>query len=422
MGARVVVTGVGFITCIGNDKEEALRSLKSLKSGIRPVAFLDNPELPVKSVGKPLGFEVDSANWRKWRVPQPYAIDSSMIRSLSPHGVYAVCAVEQALADSRLDKEELKDGETGLYCASAGSPLLLHNNLSSMYDSGGMRGNPMGVLSSISGTLNFNLGSWLGIRGTNCGFVSACTSSSHAIGYAFDDICLGRQRRAIVVGAEDATAESLLPFFAMRALSTNPVASAASRPFDRARDGFVGAGGATVLILEEASCAERRGAKIYGELAGWAQVSDGYHRASPHPEGRGVAECMEKAMRAAGVCVSDVDHVCAHATSTLAGDRAEALAIGTVLRERLDAVRVSSPKGLAGHSLSMAGAFDLAVCSLMLDSGFSLGNVNLDEVDPDCAHLNLPRESEELSLNCIVNNSSGFGGSNVCNVLKRYES
>lgn len=419
MAKRTVVTGLGFVTCVGNSRQEVLSSMLGLRSGIRSEVFLDNPDLPVKAVGKPMGFEVDSPNWRKWRYPNNYSIDKGLLRSLSPHGVYAVCGVEQALADAGLEKEELRDGQTGLFCASAGSPLLLHENLTAMREARGERGNPLGVLCSIAGTLNFNLGSWLGIKGTNCGYVSACASGSHAIGYAMDDIALGRQQRALVVGAEDATAESLLPFAAMRALSTEADVRRASRPFDRDRDGFVGAGGATVLVLEEESVARARGAKVYAELAGWGQMSDGYHRASPHPEGEGLAGAMGKALAAAGLDVGEIDHVCAHATSTPMGDKAEAAAIGSVFKERLDEVSVSSPKGITGHSLSTAGVLEAALCCLMLKEQLTLGNVNLDNVDPDCAHLRLERSTQRRALNSILNNSSGFGGSNVCNVLKR---
>ena len=419
MAKRIVVSGLGFITCVGNSRHQVSAGLRDLRSGIREETFLGNPDLPVKVVGKPQGFEVGSPNGRNWSYPDAYAIDRGLLRSLPPQGVYAVCAVEQALADAGLEKGALKDGTTGLYCASVGSPLALHENLSALRAAKGERANPLGVLSSIAGTLNFNLGSWLGIRGTNCGYVSACASGAHAIGYAMDDIALGRQKRAIVVGAEEATAESLLPFAAMRALSTCSDPERASRPFDRDRDGFVGAGGATVLILEEEAFARSRGVEPYAELAGWGQRSDGYHRASPHPEGEGLAGAMRLALAAAGLEVSQVDHVSAHATSTPAGDKAEALAIGTVFKERLAEVSVSSPKGLTGHSLSMAGALEAAICCLMLKEGFVPGNVNLDHVDPACAHLNLPRLSQDVALSSILNNSSGFGGSNVCNVLTR---
>lgn len=421
MHPRAVVTGLGFITCIGNDQNEVRESLLGLKSGIREVEFLGNPDLPVKAVGKPREFEVDSPSWRNWKIPAGYEIDRSLIRGLSPHGLYAYCALEQALADAGLAKDEIQDGDTGLYCASAGSPLLLHENLIGMREARGERGNPLGVLCSIAGTLNFNLGSWFGIRGTNCGYVSACTSGSHAIGYAWDDIVLGRQKRAIVVGAEDATAESLLPFALMRALSTNPRVTEASRPFDQNRDGFVGAGGATVVILEDAETARARGAKTYAEVVSWSQASDGYHRASPHPEGRGLLQAMKQTLQAAGIQPGQVSGICAHATSTPAGDKAEAIAIGEVFRASLDLTPVSSPKGLTGHSLSMAGVLELAICSLMLQEGFFLGNANLETIDPDCAHLNLPLETKPQTLSWVLNNSSGFGGINVCHLLKPYD-
>jgi 3-oxoacyl-(acyl-carrier-protein) synthase len=421
MDPRTVVTGLGFITCIGNDQTKVRESLLELKSGIREEEFLGNPDLTVKAIGKPQEFEVDSPSWRKWKVPDGYDIDRSLKRGLSPHGMYAYCALEQALADAGLGREEIQDGETGLYCASAGSPLLLHENLIGMREARGERGNPLGVLCSIAGTLNFNLGSWYGIRGTNCGYVSACTSGSHAIGYAWDDIALGRQKRAIVIGAEDASAESLLPFSLMRALSTNPNVKEASRPFDRDRDGFVGAGGATVVILEDEETARKRGAKVYAEVAGWAQMSDGYHRASPHPEGRGLVEAMRRVLEIAKIGPEEIDYICAHATSTPAGDKAEAVAIGEVFKHCLNETPVSSPKGLTGHSLSMAGVLELAICSMMLREGFIVGNANLDNIDPDCAHLNLPVETKKRSLSWVLNNSSGFGGINVCNLLKHYD-
>lgn len=420
MSKRAVVTGLGFITCIGNDRARVIRSVERLETGLSPFRFFDNDNLAVKLVGKPAQFEVEGANWRSWQIPDGYEIDQSLKRSLSPHGIYAVCAVEQALRDAALKHDELRSGDTGLYCASAGSPLLLVENLELLRRAKGERGNPLGVLSSIAGTLNFNLGSWLGIRGANCGYVSACASSTHAIGYALDDIFLGRQKRAIVVGAEDATAESLMPFMAMRALSTNPDPSLASRPFDRDRDGFVGAGGATVLILEEEELARRRGAKVYAELAGWAQMSDGYHRASPHPEGEGLAESMRRVLQASGAKAEEIDYVNAHATSTKAGDLAEAAAIRKIFGKRIGRTPVSSIKGITGHSLSMAGALETAVCCLAISEGMLPGNAHLRHVDPACEDLNLPTATERRPLTWILNNSSGFGGSNVCNVLKRY--
>lgn len=396
-----------------------LKNLLGQHSGITEYAYFDNPNQPVKAIGKPANFSFPTPSWRSWKLPEGSKIDPSLKRSLSPHGIYAYFALGQALADAALPESDIKDGDTGLYCASAGSPMLLHNNLSTLENSKGERGNPLGILSSISGTLNFNLGSWLGIRGTNCGYVSACTSSSHAIGYAYDDIALGRQKRAIVIGAEDATAESLMPFAAMRALSTNPDALRASRPFDTQRDGFVGAGGAVSLILEDEATALARGATIYAELKTWAQSSDGYHRASPHPEGRGLAEAIGKALRQSEAAPSQIDYINAHATSTLAGDVAEAAAIKTIFTDNSTPL-VSSTKAITGHGLSMAGALEAAICCLAIKNAFAPGNPHLDETDPSCTHLNLPRDPVHQPLTWVLNNSSGFGGSNVCQVFKRY--
>jgi len=229
----------------------------------------------VRVLGTLKGFATESTNWRDWRWPERYAFPGETLRSLAPHGLYALCACEQALADARLAAGELSDGQTGLFCASAGSPFLLHHYLGQMYEARGERGNPLGVVSSIAGTLNFNLAAYFHIRGAVCGFVSACASSSHALGYALDEIRLGRHRRMVVVGAEETHAESILPFAAMRALSVNPDPATASRPFDRRRDGFVGTGGAVALIIEEAELAVGRGAPVYAELAGWVRRAMG---------------------------------------------------------------------------------------------------------------------------------------------------
>jgi 3-oxoacyl-[acyl-carrier-protein] synthase-1 len=275
------------------------------------------------------------------------------------------------------------------------------------------------VVASIAGTLNFNLAAHYGIRGAVGGFAAACASSSHALGCALDDIRLGRQTRMLVVGAEEVNAETILPFAAMRALSTNPDPLTASRPFDRQRDGFVGAGGAVCLILEEAETARRRGATAYAELAGWGQAADGYNVAVSHPEGAGLAAAMSRALADAGLKAGDIDYVNAHATSTPAGDRSEALALRTVFTAAGARPRVSSTKGLTGHPLSMAGVMEAAFCCLALRDGFTPGNANLTAPDEACDGLDLPVATLATGPAVVLNNSSGFGGSNVCHVLKR---
>jgi 3-oxoacyl-(acyl-carrier-protein) synthase len=415
----VFITGLGFITSIGNDAASVTASLREGRHGMAVHALFDNPSIPIKVAAPVLGFSVDSPSWRDWMWPARYDIPRETLRGLAPHGVYAFCAVEQALADAGLSRADLTDGTTGLFCASAGSAFMLHHHLAQARASRFERGNPLGVVSSIAGTLNFNLAAHYGITGAVTGFVSACASSSHAIGYAMDEIRLGRQERMIVVGAEELNADTLLPFAPMRALSTNPDPATASRPFDTARDGFVGTGGAVVLILEEAALARRRHANARAELIGWGQASDGYSVATSHPDGAGLREAMRRALRDATTDPRSIDYVNAHATSTPVGDRAEALALRAVFADQGARPVISSTKGLTGHGLSMAGAMEAGFCALSLSEGFMPGNAHLVNPDTACRGLDLPRESVFTAPSLALNNSSGFGGSNVCHVLRR---
>jgi 3-oxoacyl-[acyl-carrier-protein] synthase-1 len=414
-----VITGLGFVTSIGHDRATVLRNLRELRHGFERHVFMGNPDLAVKVAGTVKGFAFPTPNWRDWRWPDHFAVDRELVRSLAPHGVYALCALQQALAEAGLEPAQLTGGDTGLFCASAGSPFLLTHFLDQMRATRGERCNPMGVVASIAGTLNFNLAAHYRISGAVCGFVSACTSSSHALGYAMDEIRLGRQQRMLIVGAEDMTAESILPFAGLRALSINPDPATASRPFDRRRDGFVGTGGAVALVVEDAALARSRGARIQAELAGWGQAGDGYSVAASHPEGAGLREAMRRTLADARVNAAEIDYVNAHATSTPAGDRSEALALHAIFTGNGAKPRVSSTKALTGHGLSLAGAMEAAFCTLAISEGFIPGAAHLEEPDPICAGLDLPRASLDEAPRLVLNNSSGFGGSNVCHVLRR---
>ncbi|HEX3728216.1 MAG TPA: beta-ketoacyl-[acyl-carrier-protein] synthase family protein [Opitutaceae bacterium] len=418
MNRTAVITGLGFITPIGHDCAAVGESLRTLRPGLERVEFFGNPDLPLKVAGPVRGFEVDSPSWRDWTWPERYAVPRETLRSLPPHGLYAFCAIEQALADAGLAAAELTDGATGLYCASAGSAFLLHHHLAELHADRGERGHPLGLVSAIAGTLNFNLAAHYGIRGAVGGFAAACASSSHALGCALDDIRLGRQARMMVVGAEEMNAETVLPFSAMRALSGSADPASASRPFDRRRDGFVPAGAAACVIVEEAGLARQRGAAAYAELAGWGQAADGYSVAVSHPAGAGLAEALRRALRDAGVRPDEIGYVNAHATSTPAGDRSEALALRDVFGAAGARPRISSTKGLTGHPLSASGVLEAAICALALREGFVPGNANLEEPDEACAGLDLPRATLDTPPGIIINNSSGFGGSNVCHVLR----
>jgi len=297
--------------------------------------------------------------------------------------------------------------------------MRYHLNL--LHESKGSRVAPMGIVSVIAGTLNFNLAAHLGIHGAVAGFSSACASTTQALGYAYDEIRLSRQRRMLVVGGEDLTFESLFPFNGMRALSRNSDPARASRPFDRDRDGFVGTGGAVALWLEEAETARRRGAPVYAEILGWGQSADGVSVAGSDPDGRGLAMAMQRALAAASVSPGEVDYVNAHATSTPAGDVSEARALQTVFTAAGARPFISSTKALTGHGLSFSGVMETAFCAVSIAQGFIPGAANLENPDPACAGLNLPRATLATAPRTVLKNSSGFGGTNVCLVLRRWE-
>ena len=419
--ARAVISGLGLVTSIGNDQDSVIASLRELRSGIEPHEFQPGLDLPVKAAGTIKGFNTGATQWSGWTWPGTYRFTSDVLRGIPPHGLYALCAMEQLIADSRLTAAELQHESTGLFCSSAGSPRLLRHHLNQVHESRGARVAPMSVVSTIAGTLNFNLAAYYGIRGAVAGFSSACASTSQALGYACDEIRLGRHSRVLVIGGEDLSFESIYPFHGMRALSRHADASRASRPFDRARDGFVGTGGATALLVEDAASARERGAPIYAELLGWAQSGDGHSVANPDPEGRGLVLAMQRALSSARLAPTEIDYVNAHATSTPVGDAAEARALHAVFTHTGAHPLISSTKALTGHGLSFSGAMETAFCALAIVRGFTPGAANLEDPDPICAGLNLPRASLAQGPRTVLKNSSGFGGSNVCLVLRRWE-
>jgi len=416
---RVFITGLGFVTSIGNDATTVTRHLRELRHGFELYPPFQQPDIPVKVTGTIKDFTTDSTDPEDWTYPSRYRIKRELIRSMAPNGLFAHCAMLQAVEDARLTEADISNPQTGLYAASGGSPYLTHYHHERLQKLGVMRCSPLGIVASIVGTLNFNLVAAFKIHGASCGFSSACASSAHAIGYAFDDITLGRQKRMFVVGAEDGNVDAILPFAGMRTLSLQTDPNLASRPFDAARDGFVGTGGGVVMVLESEDEVARRGVTPYAEVLGWGQASDGYNVAISHPEGSGSAAAMVNALKASRVEPAAVDYVNAHATSTLIGDVSEARALRAVFREATPGVAVSSTKALTGHGLSLAGAMESAFCALALREGFIPGNAHLTRVDPECEGLNLPRATENRRADIVIKNSSGFGGANVALVFKR---
>jgi 3-oxoacyl-[acyl-carrier-protein] synthase I len=415
---KVYITGVGFITSIGNDAATVSDSLRELRHGMVQYPPFQKPDIPVKVAAPIRDFQTDSTDQEDWVFPARYRIRRELLRGMAPHGVYAYCAMTQAVEDAKLTEADYSNPDTGLYAASAGSPFLLGFHLERMRKVGVMRCPPLGIVASISGTVNFNLVSQFRIRGASTGFSSACASSAHALGFAYDEIMLGRQKRMFVIGAEDGNVESILPFAGMRALSLQTDPSLASRPFDVARDGFVGTGGATVLVLESEEEVQRRNPKVYCEVAGWGQASDGYNVAISHPDGEGLRLAIENALKQSDVAADEVDYVNAHATSTPIGDVSETKALKAIFKDSPSRPAVSSTKALTGHGLSLAGSMEAGFCALAMKEGFIPGSAHISQLDPACAGLNIIRATLPQRPNVVISNSSGFGGANVCLVFR----
>jgi 3-oxoacyl-[acyl-carrier-protein] synthase-1 len=414
----VWITGMGLITSFGNDRSSVLTSLREMKHGIESPPMLQVDESPVKVAGTVKEFEVDSSDPEDWIYPQQYRVPRATLRSFSPHVLYSWCALQQAIEDANLSEQDIQNPESGLYTSSGGSMRTIHKHFEKMDQRGVMACNPLAIVASIAGTLTFNLVAALGVRGSSTGLVSACASSGHALGTAIDEIRLGRQKRMLVVGAEDCNFESIVPFCGMRALSLETDPNQASRPFDVKRNGFVGTGGSVCLVLETQTEAERRGVTPYARFLGWGQGSDGHNVAISHPQGRGLQDAMTKALRDAQIRPNDIDYVNAHAPSTSIGDASEIKALKSVFPAPQQ-VKVSSTKALTGHGLSLSSIMEAAFCCLALKEGFLPGSANVTEPDPELDHLDLLQTSSEIQANRIMSNSSGFGGANVSVVFEK---
>jgi 3-oxoacyl-[acyl-carrier-protein] synthase-1 len=413
---KVVVTGVGLATCLGREIDPVVERLKELRHGIVAYPPFASPDIPVKVAAPVEDFEIVGTDPEDWIFPREIRFRMEQYRCLSPHLLYATYAMHKAIEDAGLSAEEVSNPETGMFTASAGSAMMTWFHMDRLKRLGPSRCMPMGMIASIAGTLSFNLVARHQIQGSTTGFVSACASSGHALGYAFDEIASGRQDRMFVVGAEDFTEETIVPFGIMRVMSKATDPNRASRPFDRQRDGFVGTGGATVLVLESEKVAATRGAKRYAEVRGWGQSTDGHHVAISHPEGAGLARAMQIALKSADVSPDEIDYINAHATSTPIGDIAECKAIKTVFGAQ-PKPWISSTKALTGHGLSLSSVMEAAFCAFAIDRGFIPGQAHLEELDECADGLRLPTESLDEAPKLVMTNSSGFGGANVSVVL-----
>ena len=420
MKKRVVITGLGFITSIGNDRATVLDGLRHARSGIEIFPELPQIEGGPRVAGTIKGFSFPTVSYEDWTYPPEYTIERTELRSMCPHVVYAWCAMQQAIAHAKLTPELVSHPRTGAMCASGGSMWMIYENLHTMETRGVHKCYPLALPAAIPGTLNSNLAAGFKLKGAVLGFASACASSAHAFGYACDQISQGRQDIVFTVGAEDCNKISILPFSGVRALSVQVNPAKTPCPFDLKRDGFVGTGGATVVVLEDLASAQRRGVEILAEVIGWGEAADGFNVMAPEPEGEGLTRAMENALADAGLTNRDVDYINAHATGTSVGDLSEIKAIRRVF-QRGRVPYVSSTKALTGHGLCLAGVMEAAFTILALQHRFVPISAKITQLDPACRGVPVVVQPIDAQPKIALSNSSGFGGANVAVALQRWD-
>ena len=400
---RVAITGIGIVSCIGNSTAEVSDSLKNGKSGIsRADKYVE------------LGFR--SQIYGMPTLDIEAAVDKRVRRFMGEGAAWNYVAMEQAIADAGLEENDIINPMTGLIMGSGGpSTRTLIEAADTTRESGPKRIGPFAVPKCMSSTNSATLATPFGIKGVNYSISSACATSTHCIGNAAEMIQWGKQD-VVFAGGGEALEWSLSSLFdAMGAMSSkyNDTPASASRAYDKNRDGFVIAGGAGVLVLEEMERAQKRGAKIYAEIAGYGATSDGHDMVQP--SGEGAIRCMEMAMKDLDV---PVDYINPHATSTPVGDIKEIEALREVFGA--DCPPISATKSLTGHSLGAAGVQEAIYSLLMMQDDFIAASAHIEELDPDFADMPIVQETHEnAGLNCILSNSFGFGGTNGSLVMKR---
>ena len=401
---RVVVTGLGLVTPLGTGVEKNWEALMAGRSGVRLITRFDTADYPTKVAGEVTDFE--PLDW----------IEKKDVRKMDLFIQYAMGAAEQAMRQSGLQITEDNADDVGvLVGVGIGGLCTIEENHLLFLDSRLKRITPFFIPKLISNLAPGHISIRYGARGANFSTTSACASGSHAIGEAYRMIRAGYLEAAITGGAEAAiTSLGVGGFIAMRALSTrNDNPAAASRPFDRERDGFVMAEGAASLILEERESAIARGAKILAEVVGYATNADAYHITSPSPEGLGAAKCIQRCLEDGGLDPNEVDYINAHGTSTPQGDIAETQAIKRVFGEHAARIAVSSTKSMTGHTLGAAGAIEAAYTVLAVLNSAIPPTINYEYPDPECDLDYVPNRSRPAQIRLALKNSFGFGGTNT---------
>jgi len=402
---RVVVTGMGIVSSIGNNTQEVLASLREARSGI---VFAEDYAK--------LGFRCQVHGAPALNPEE--VVDRRAMRFLGTGGAWNHVAMEQAIQDAGLEANEVSHERTGIIMGSGGpSTRTLVEAADIARSKGPKRIGPFAVPKAMSSTASATLATWFKIKGVNYSISSACATSNHCIGNAYETIQYGKQDVIFAGGCEELDWTLSMLFDAMGAMSTkyNEQPRTASRAYDRNRDGFVIAGGAGVLVLEELEHAKARGAKIYGEIVGYGATSDGYDMVAP--SGEGAVRCMRMALESVKV---PVDYINPHATSTPVGDEKEIEAIREVFGDKCPPI--SATKSLTGHSLGATGVQEAIYSLLMLNNGFICESANIEELDPIFADMPIVRERiDNAKLGCVLSNSFGFGGTNATIVMKQLD-
>jgi 3-oxoacyl-[acyl-carrier-protein] synthase I len=404
---RVVVTGMGIVSSIGNNTQEVLASLREARSGISKAEDYEK-----------LGFRCQVHG-----APTLNAEDAVDRRAMRFHGggtAWNHVAMEQAIRDAGLEEAEVSDERTGIIMGSGGpSTRVIVEAAETTRTKGPKRVGPFAVPKAMSSTASATLATWFKIKGVNYSISSACATSNHCIGNAYETIQLGKQDVIFAGGCEELDWTLSVLFDAMGAMSTkyNDRPQAASRAYDVDRDGFVIAGGAGVLVLEELEHAKARGARIYGEIVGYGATSDGHDMVAP--SGEGAVRCMRMALQNVK---APVDYINPHATSTPVGDIKEIEAIREVFGAGDKCPPISATKSLTGHSLGATGVQEAIYSLLMMNNGFIAESANIEEIDPAFADMPIVRERiDDARIGCVMSNGFGFGGTNATIVMKRLD-
>jgi len=400
---RVVVTGMGIVSCIGNNTQEVTTSLHDARSGI--VAAPKYTEL---------GFRCQVHGAPNF---DPEQVDRRARRFMADGGIWNYASMAQAIADSGLEEKDVKNDRTGIIMGSGGpSTRTIVAAADTAREKGPKRVGPFAVPPSMSSAHSAVLATPFGIRGVNYSITSACATSAHCIGNATEMIQWGKQDVMFAGGGEELDWTLSVLFDAMGAMSSkfNDTPTKASRAYDINRDGFVIAGGAGVVVLEELEHAKARGAKIYGEIVGYGATSDGYDMVAP--SGEGAVRCMKQAM---ATVHNAIDYINPHGTSTPVGDSKEMQAVREVFGNNIPSI--SSTKSLTGHSLGATGVQEAIYCLLMMKNGFLAESANIEELDPEFADIPILRKRvDNAKIDTVMSNSFGFGGTNATLIMQRY--